>query len=137
MRVGLLLVTHNRVGEELLATVNCTLDSCPIATRCLNVPADADPDERCRAGQRLLREIDGGDGVLILTDAYGSTPSNIANRIGESDRTAVVAGLNLPMLLRVLNYPTLGLEELQEKAISGGQDGIVLVRSPQRPAREI
>ncbi|MBW3546289.1 MAG: hypothetical protein KY428_11955, partial [Bacteroidetes bacterium] len=64
---------------------------------------------------------DSGDGVLVLTDAFGSTPSNIAMRLSRQSGVTVVSGLNLPMLLRVMNYPQLSLEELQiNNALPGG-----------------
>ncbi len=67
-------------------------------------------------------------GFLILTDLFGSTPSNIASRLQqfqESDKIRIVAGLNLPMLIRVMNYPHLALDELTQKAVSGGKDGVI------------
>ena len=73
----------------------------------------------------MIEQLDQGDGVLILTDMYGSTPGNIACALGQNNRVAVVAGLNLPMLVRVLNYPQLDLHTLAEKAESGGRIGIV------------
>ena len=74
---------------------------------------------------QTLHEIDQGDGTLILTDMYGSTPSNIACDTSERHDIRIVSGLNLPMLIRVLNYPHLSLNELEQKAITGGQDGVV------------
>jgi len=64
--------------------------------------------------------------VLILTDAYGSTPSNIANRLAAIVTSKVIAGVNLPMLLRVFNYPEKSLEELSTTAFDGGKDGIII-----------
>ncbi len=125
--VGLLLVTHNRIGYELLLTAKATLGDYPLPTRTLAVTADRDPDEALQKGKELIKELDQGDGVLILTDCYGSTPSNIATRLGNVAATAVVSGANLPMLIRILNYPDLQLSELVEKAVTGGRDGVVLV----------
>lgn len=125
MSVGLLLITHAGVGEALLKVATATLSDCPLEVRCLDVGSSADPDTMRTDGQRLISELDRGDGVLILTDAYGSTPSNIACGLSHRHRTAVVAGLNLPMLLRVLNYPHLALRDLANKALSGGRDGVL------------
>lgn len=72
-----------------------------------------------------------GDGVLVLTDIYGSTPGNIANRLFDAHGVAVIAGINVPMLIRVLNYPDLSLEELVNKAVTGGHDGIILCKKEQ------
>lgn len=127
MSVGILLVTHNGIGHELLTTARDTLGFCPVQTTCLQVFGDADPETLQEQANSLLQELDTGDGVLILTDAYGSTPSNIATTLAARNRFSVVAGVNLPMLLRVFNYPRLSLPELEEKALSGGRDGVILV----------
>ena len=70
-------------------------------------------------------KLDHGQGVLILTDIYGSTPSNIACALSTKENVRIISGINLPMLIRVLNYPNLELDELVLKAISGGQEGIM------------
>jgi PTS system ascorbate-specific IIA component len=67
-----------------------------------------------------------GHGVLILTDLYGSTPGNIAKNLLVDSGFKLVSGMNLPMLIRILNYPELDLEAMAEKAVSGGKDGILL-----------
>lgn len=126
MSVGLLLITHDDIGKTLLEVAIETLHgNCPIDVRYLAVSAMSDPEATHAHGERLVAELDRGDGVLILTDAYGSTPSNIACQLSLSHRTAVVTGLNLPMLLRVLNYPALDLPELADKALTGGRDGVL------------
>jgi len=133
MSVGVMLVSHNGIGRELLTTARDTLGWCPARTACLEVPRDSDPDVLRVQAQDLIHELDVGDGVLVLTDAYGSTPSNIATALamggmgGMGGRVSVVAGLNLPMLLRVFNYPLLSLADLEQKALSGGRDGVILV----------
>ncbi|PWG65211.1 PTS sugar transporter subunit IIA [Spiribacter halobius] len=127
MSVGVLLVTHNRLGEELLRTARTILGGHPLATGTLGVPQDSDPSAALQRGLTLLGQLDDGDGALILTDAFGSTPSNVAVRLGQQAGAPVISGVNLPMLLRVLNYPQLPLEELRAKALSGGRDGILLV----------
>ncbi len=127
MSVGVLFVTHSGIGRELLATAQATLGFCPIQTACMGITQNTDPDAFTQQARKLLADLDSGDGVLILTDAYGSTPSNIATTLARRPRVSVVAGVNLPMVLRVLNYPRLSLLELEEKALTGGQDGVVLV----------
>ena len=129
MSVGILLVTHNRIGWELLETARETLGFCPVQTSALGVRSDADPLVLAKEAGALVQELDQGDGVLVLTDAYGSTPSNIASRLARARRITVIAGVNLPMLLRIFNYPGLGLMELTDKARSGGRDGVILVDS--------
>jgi PTS system ascorbate-specific IIA component len=97
----------------------------------LPLPADVLEVRRVQAtdvlllqGRRMIERLDTGDGVLILTDAYGSTPSNIANRLGEQAHTEVVAGVNLPMLVKIFNYPLLDLAAMARAAVEGGQRGI-------------
>lgn len=129
MSVGVLLVTHGRLSHMLLHTVEDVLGEVSLPTEILQVRRIQDPDALLRQGQRLIARLDEGDGVLILTDAFGSTPSNIANRIETESRTAAVSGVNLPMLMRIYNYPDLDLEALATAAIEGGQRGII--RCPQ------
>ncbi|HEB66724.1 MAG TPA: PTS sugar transporter subunit IIA [Gammaproteobacteria bacterium] len=124
MRVGLLIITHGDIGQSLLDTAVAVLGTCPLQTRTLSVPMASDTEAVEAEARRHVAELDRGDGVLVLTDLFGSTPSNIACRL-RADRVAVVAGTNLPMLVRVLNYPELDLPSLVEKAVSGGQDGVV------------
>jgi mannose PTS system EIIA component len=125
MSVGLLVITHGRIGEELLATATSVLGFCPLQTAHLEVSQKADPEKLLQEAQRLCDRLDRGQGVLVLTDMFGSTPSNVANRLLDHPQVQVVAGINLPMLVRVLNYPALNLYEMVNKALSGGHDGIL------------
>ena len=122
--VGLLIITHDHVGTVLYETAAHMLGMCPLMAEVLPVMADCDPDEMVRRGRELVEKLNQGDGVLILTDMYGSTPSNIAARLAVDHRILVVSGINLPMLVRIMNYPTLSVTELALKAESGGRDGI-------------
>ncbi len=131
MSIGLLIITHNQVGHTLLQTAVNMMGVCPLSTEALAVTTDCDPDELRTTTQRLIAQLDQGDGVLVLTDMYGSTPSNIAYDLLDEGRINVVAGINLPMLVRILNYAPLDLKELTNKAISGGKDGIVCCRKSE------
>lgn len=124
MSVGLLLITHNGIGEELLGTATAMLGVCPLRTRTLSVRPNSDPDELAAEARYHLAALNQADGILVLTDMYGSTPSNVAQSLCAATSVNVVVGVNLPMLVRVLNYATLSLDELTEKALSGGRDGI-------------
>ena len=105
MSVGLLIITHGDIGRMLLHTATHMLGVCPLETRALKASFDCDPDATLANAIQYGRELDSGMGVLILTDMYGSTPSNIATRVQDHITASVVAGINLPMLVRVLNYP--------------------------------
>jgi len=125
MSVGLLLICHNQIGHELLETATDMLDRCPLSVLHLPVYQDDDPIDLLNRARRKIGDLDSGDGVLIMTDMYGSTPSNIAHRLADNKRVKVVSGVNLPMVVRALNYPSLPLTEMVERVISGGRAGIM------------
>lgn len=127
MSVGVLLITHHAIGEQLLRTATETLGGRPTQAACVAVRPDDDPARLLREAAGRIRELDQGQGVLILTDAYGSTPGNIALQLARSDAIGVIAGLNLPMLLRVFNYAELPLAALTGKAVQGGRNGVMMV----------
>jgi PTS system ascorbate-specific IIA component len=127
MTVSILIITHGNVGKELLATTRSMLGDLPLKCEAMPVSNTCKPDQLVCEARRICNKINDGDGVLILTDIFGSTPSNICNKL-KSDcqaETHVIAGLNLPMLVRALNYPELTLAEIADKAFSGAQDGII------------
>ncbi|MDX9739743.1 MAG: PTS fructose transporter subunit IIA [Gammaproteobacteria bacterium] len=131
MSVGLCLVTHDRIGESMLATARSMLGACPLPAATVAVTSACDSSRAegiLREAREVVRRLDEGDGVIVLTDMYGSTPANIAAALGDlqGHDVAVIAGVNLPMLVRLLNYPGLSLGQLVEKALSGGREGIFL-----------
>ena len=129
MSVGVLIISHDGIGPALLGTAVLMLDGCPLQTKLLTTSRDCDPDQLMEDAVEQITILDTGDGVLILTDLYGSTPSNIAQKLITQKQVHVVSGLNLSMLIRVLNYPQLPLLELSEKTVSGGKDGIAWIRA--------
>lgn len=127
MAVGILLITHEGIGRALLAVAEQLLRPLPLRTEVLEVPFDGDPDRLLPEASAALRRVDAGDGVLVLTDLYGATPSNLAGqlaRLGTPVRR--VSALSLPMLLRVMNYAELGLDALPAVAAAGARNGVVL-----------
>ncbi len=127
MAVAVLLITHGRLSQHLVDTVTEMLGGrLSLTTEVLEVRTVQDPDILVKQGLRLIDKLDQGDGVLLLTDAFGSTPSNIANKVAQQGRCRVVAGLNLPMLIRIYNYPKLKLDALARAALEGGQRGVIL-----------
>jgi PTS system ascorbate-specific IIA component len=127
MTIGLLIITHEDIGKQMITAAKVTLnDQLPLKCETLSVHPDCNPDDVSLQANTLIDSLDSGSGVLVLTDIYGSTPSNIANRCDQSPNIKVVAGLNLPMLFRILNYAQLELNEIVDKALSGGHDGIFL-----------
>ena len=127
MACGILLITHPGVGSALLAVATTLLRNLPLRAEAFEVPFDADPAQLLPMASAALRKVDSGDGVLVLTDLYGASPSNLAAqlaRLGTPVRR--VAALSLPMLLRVMNYPEQGLDELPATAAAGTRNGAII-----------
>ena len=126
MSVGILLITHEGIGHALLAVATRLLRKLPLETAAFEEPFDGDVDALLPQASAVLRKVDGGHGVLVLTDLYGATPSNIAaklSRLGTPVRR--VSALSLPMLLRVMNYADLPLDELPAVAAAGARNGVI------------
>jgi PTS system ascorbate-specific IIA component len=126
MSVGLLIITHGGIGTSLLAAATRMLGRCPLDADTLAITEESERDRLQNRARRMAERLDAGDGVLVLTDLYGSTPANIAGALGSLPAVRVLTGVNLPMLVRVLNYPALPLEEIAAKAQSGGREGVLL-----------
>ena len=123
--IGILLITHGTFGESLIQNICHVLNKRPPLIGQLGVAAQDDPLDILPMAKMLLKEVDEGDGVLILTDILGATPANLALKLLDPGRIECVAGVSLPMLLRALTYRKSGMETLIKKAISGGQDGVI------------
>lgn len=124
MTVSILIVTHGNIGQAVLDTAIDIIGSSPMPAQAVNIDMDCDYDTLVSEVNAVGKKLDTGDGILLLTDLFGSTPSNIASAINIKN-CIVIAGLNLPMLIRVMNYYNLPLYELSDKAIDGGKDGIL------------
>ncbi len=126
MSVSILIISHDEIGSALLNAVKQTFSSeLPLAVATVELEANADPEELIPKLKKVVHALNQGDGVLILTDLFGSTPSNIASSIQDCKDIRIVTGLSLPMLLCVMNYSQLNLRQLAEKARTGGQRGII------------
>ena len=79
-----------------------------------------------------VKNVSKGKGVIILTDMFGSTPSNIAKEFSCYKNVKIVSGINLSMLLNIFNYPNLNLDNLTLKAIEGGRDGVVEINDERK-----
>ena len=123
--VGILLVTHNFLGDSFVDCIRHVFGRSPQYLKVLAVQADDDPQDKINEGLELIEQIDSGKGVLVLVDVFGATPCNIAHTLCLREHVRGVAGLNLPMLLRVVNSPKKTLPELVHLAVDGGRDCIV------------
>jgi len=119
------VVAHNGLGGSFVDCVQHVLGEVPNNLKVLSVLAGDDPKQKLVEGEALIKQLDTGGGVLILADVFGATPSNIGRQLCHAERVMGVAGVNLPMLLRVICYPATTLPELVNIAIEGGRECIV------------
>jgi len=124
--IGILIVSHGAFGESLIHSASHVLGKRPLYLRQLGVTVHDDPDEILPVAKDLIRFLDQGHGVLVMTDIYGATPSNIASKLLVPGKVEGLAGVNLPMLIRALTYRDEGdLMDVLEKAQSGAIEGVV------------
>ncbi len=127
MSVGILLVTHPGIGAPLLAAATRLLGQLPLPAAAYELPFDLDVPAALPHASAAMRTVSGTEGVLVLVDLYGASPSNLAAQLVQLGTPARrVSGLNLPMLLRVMNYPENDLDGLQSVASVGGRNGVLL-----------
>ena len=98
--IGLILVTHGRLAAEFLAAAEHVVGP-QRAARAICIAADEDMEERRQDILRAVAEVDAGAGVIVLTDMFGGTPCNLAISIMEQANVEVLAGVNLPMLIKL------------------------------------
>jgi PTS system ascorbate-specific IIA component len=123
--IGILIVAHGAMGEALIHSASHVLGKRPLRVRQVGVTVHDDPEAILPQAENLVRELDEGGGVLVLTDIYGATPGNIALKLLVPGRVEGVSGVNLPMLVRALTYREQGLAVTVEKALSGGTEGVI------------
>ena len=127
MSVAVLLVTHNDIGAQLKQAAGAIFKQDMPALETVSIPADLAVEDLGKYADLVRESIqqqNRGDGVLVLTDLHGATPSNLARHFCNGSDACVVSGVNLPMLLRVLNYTAQPLQELAETAVCGGKSGV-------------
>ena len=132
--IGLFLITHGSLGESLIQCACHVLNQRPRQIGQLGVSAQDDPLDILPTARSWLGLMDSGEGVLLLTDVFGATPSNIAYKLVDPGRIETIAGVNLPMLLRALTYRDKDMQTLITRAIAGGRDGVMYVK-PDRDAK--
>ena len=125
--IGILILTHGTLGESLIHCASHVLNKRPLRLKQLGVTAQDDPALLLPQARALTKELDDGAGVLILSDMYGGTPSNLASKLVVPGKIEAVAGVSLPMLIRVLTYRDRDLQTIVTKAISGGCEGVIRV----------
>lgn len=123
--IGILIVAHGTLGESLIHCASHVMGKRPLYLRQLGVTVHDDPEALLPQGRDLIRFLDQGQGVLVMTDIFGATPSNIASRLLIPDHVQGVSGVNMPMLIKALTYRELPMETLIQKALAGAQEGVI------------
>ncbi len=134
----LLLVAHEPLASALKAVAAHTFAELAERVAAVDVPPSWSGEVlEVELRQRIGRLTGNGDDeVLILTDVFGATPANVAQRLTDGVRVRAVAGVNVPMLWRALNYAALPLDDLVARALAGATQGVMAVAStrPQNQA---
>jgi len=124
--IGVVIVSHGNIGLEMVAATKCIM---PGANHIFGVAIESDdpPESIRQLIRKALDKVDQGDGVLILTDMFGGTPSNICLSFLEPSKTEVVSGFNLPMLIKLANLnPDADFEDTVRFIQKYGQRNIVI-----------
>ena len=125
--IGVLIIAHGSLGESLVDAVTHVLGARPAQFEVFAVSASDDPLLLLPKAREAIKGIDTGEGALVFSDIYGASPSNLAVKLLDPGHVEVIAGVNLPMLVRAFTYRTKGLDTLVKKAISGGCEGVLHV----------
>ena len=123
--IGILIVAHGTLGESLIHCASHVMGKRSQYLRQLGVTIHDDPDAILPQGRDLIRFLDQGQGVLVMTDIFGATPSNIACNLLVPGKVQGVSGVNLPMLIKSLTYREHPMDVLIEKAMAGAQEGVI------------
>jgi PTS system ascorbate-specific IIA component len=124
MNNRIFIVAHAPLAQALKACAMHVYPECANEVLALDVQADDTPEQSIQAAQQLWAGVPDGD-VLVLTDVLGATPANVAQQWARDRKAKIVAGVNLPMLLRSVCYRHEPLEGLLQRAMTGGALGVV------------
>ena len=131
---GILIVAHTPLAGAMLGFVEHTYGELPVRVTAVDIPPYEDIHI---SGERVLaaaNQVKSETGILVLTDLIGATPGNVASRLAKPGvldcKVLVLAGINLPMLMRAISYRGDALESVAQKAMQGGQNGIIRLGAP-------
>jgi PTS system mannose-specific IIA component len=123
--IGILIVTHGKLGDVLIDTAELILNSRPDAVMAVSINIKEDPDRLIEKIAKGIKAVNRKKGILILTDMFGGTPSNLSYSFLDEKQVEVVSGVNLPMLLKALNSrEKMSVSELAECLESAGKKSI-------------
>jgi len=125
--IGILLLTHAPLGQAFIAACAHVFRAPTERFEAIDVVPDQDLAEVQELARVAIKRLDDGNGVLVITDVKGGTPSNCCNKLADAGRVEVIAGISLPMLLRAITYRRDTLDVVVEMALAGAQSGAVRV----------
>lgn len=135
---GIFIIAHTPLASALRQCVlHVFADHCT-GVAALDVQPDVAPEETLAQAHTMLSQL-GTANVLVLADVFGATPCNVAQKLVDGVKTKLIAGVNLPMLLRCVGYRSESLELLAARAVAGGTQGVmqVAITAPQNQTRRI
>ncbi len=126
--IGVVVVTHGALAEELVSTVEFVVAGKPtVKIEPISLDPNMEFEQLSREIREAIEKVDGGGGVLLLTDMFGGTPSNISLSFLEEQKVEVISGVNLPMLLKIATVPSgITLEEAVKIVEKAGKDNIIV-----------
>ncbi len=133
---GILLIAHAPLAHALRECALHVFPDCGGSVAALDVQPNVPPEESLAQARILLEQL-GTASTLVLTDVFGATPCNVAQRLTDGVRSRLVTGANLPMLLRAVSYRNEPLESVVNRAVVGGTQGVmqVAIAAPQNQNR--
>ena len=124
MNIALIFITHDGIASNLLRIGEAIIKKQNKNISFTEVPMDADPQQITRDIENDISTLDTNDGIVFITDIYGGTPSNIAQTLATRYDADFLCGVNLPMVIRLLNYRNENKTTLIQKALDGACKGI-------------
>ncbi|TDJ05852.1 MAG: PTS sugar transporter subunit IIA [Deltaproteobacteria bacterium] len=127
--IGIIVISHGNFADELISAVNFVLSSKQPAIKMvgMNLDTSIDFDAFKKELKRTIKKVDKGNGVLLVTDMFGGTPSNISLTFLEEDKVEVISGVNLPMLIKLATVSEdTSLSDSVEIAEKAGRDNIIV-----------
>ncbi len=130
---GILIIAHAPFATALRECIAHIYGGIPARIGVIDVSPDCDPAQVSAFAQSEVERLREDNGVLVLTDMYGATPANIASRLTSLSGVRVLAGVNLPMLVRAVCYRTTPLDTLVDKALTGAAKGVHAIGQQMSP----
>jgi mannose PTS system EIIA component len=130
---SILIIAHTPLAHALREIALHVFPDASAHIAALDVKSDATQEDTLKLAEKMLRQLsetgqkNAKNGVLLLCDVLGATPCNVATQLAADPATKLVAGINVPMLLRAMTYRHEPLEQLATRAVSGGIQGVIAV----------